>query len=113
MTAYSCMHPSAAVSDARAWARARMRLPGPTPGCVYRASQSPIQPGSTVTLQPSTSTVPIAGTRYCTVRCSAPCHVSNVNEKDAGIGQAAAMLLYGKTQMVDHEELFYDFDNHW
>ena len=34
---------------------------------------------------------------------------------DAGehFGQAAAMLLYGKTQMVDHEELFYDFDNHW
>ena len=28
-------------------------------------------------------------------------------------GQAAAMLLYGKTQMVDHEELFFDFDNHW
>ena len=34
---------------------------------------------------------------------------------DAGehFGQASAMLLYGKTQMVDHEELFYDFDNHW
>jgi hypothetical protein len=34
---------------------------------------------------------------------------------DAGehFGQAAAMLLYGKTQMVDHEELFFDFDNHW
>ena len=34
---------------------------------------------------------------------------------DAGehFGQAAAMVLYGKTQMVDHEELFYDFDNHW
>lgn len=31
---------------------------------------------------------------------------------DAGehFGQAAAMLLYGKTQMVDHEELFFDFD---
>ena len=28
-------------------------------------------------------------------------------------GQAAAMLLYGKTQMVEHEELFFDFDNHW
>ena len=28
-------------------------------------------------------------------------------------GQAAAMILYGKTQMVDHEELFFDFDNHW
>ena len=25
----------------------------------------------------------------------------------------SGMLLYGKTQMVDHEELFYDFDNHW
>ena len=34
---------------------------------------------------------------------------------DAGehFGQAAAMLLYGKTQMVEHEELFFDFDNHW
>ena len=34
---------------------------------------------------------------------------------DAGehFGQAAAMLLYGKTQMVDHEELFFDFGNHW
>jgi hypothetical protein len=34
---------------------------------------------------------------------------------DAGehFGQAAAMMLYGKTQMVDHEELFFDFDNHW
>ena len=34
---------------------------------------------------------------------------------DAGehFGQAAAMLLYGKTQMVDHDELFYDFGNHW
>ena len=34
---------------------------------------------------------------------------------DAGehFGQAAAMILYGKTQMVDHEELFFDFDNHW
>ena len=30
-----------------------------------------------------------------------------------GYGQASAMILYGKTQMVDHEELFYDFDNHW
>ena len=29
------------------------------------------------------------------------------------LGQAAAMLLYGKTQMVEHEELFFDFDNHW
>lgn len=28
-------------------------------------------------------------------------------------GQAAAMLLYGKTQMVQHDELFFDFDNHW
>ena len=64
VTAYSCIHPLAAVSDARARAQARMRPPGPTPGCVYRASQSPIQPGSTVTIQPSTSTVPIAGTRY-------------------------------------------------
>ena len=34
---------------------------------------------------------------------------------DAGehFGQASAMLLYGKTQMVEHEELFFDFDNHW
>ena len=37
------------------------------------------------------------------------------NWVDAGehFGQAAAMILYGKTQMVEHEELFYDFDNHW
>ena len=34
---------------------------------------------------------------------------------DAGehFGQAAAMLLYGKTQMTDHDELFFDFGNHW